>query len=88
MSEKDSEKRFVVMFPIHRTLNLVRGAFRAGAHDCIDKPFNTDILADVVSKQLIRETSETQIQGVDLSARIRATRSKKRKKGDDFDDNY
>ncbi len=65
--EKALSRRFVVMFPIHRTLDRVRGAFRAGAYDCIDKPFEAEALVDLVSEQLTHsmQTAIT-IEGIDL----------------------
>lgn len=70
--EKALSKRFVVMFPIHRTLDRVRVAFRAGAYDCIDKPFEAEALLELVSEQLIRSGQPAKaIEGIDLSDRIR-----------------
>jgi DNA-binding NtrC family response regulator len=69
--EKAQSRRFVVMFPIHRTLDRVRVAFRAGAYDCIDKPFEAEALLDLVSEQLTHSMQTATItEGIDLSDRI------------------
>jgi DNA-binding NtrC family response regulator len=61
-------KRFIVTFPIRRTLDKVRIAFKAGAHDCVDKPFDKDSMLGLVSEQLDHSRSpEKPIKGIDLS---------------------
>ncbi len=45
-------KRFVVMFPVHQDFDKVRIFFKAGAYDCVDKPFEADRLLAMVSEEL------------------------------------
>jgi DNA-binding NtrC family response regulator len=70
--KKAQSRHFVVMFPIYRTLDRGRVAFRAGAYDCIDKPFEGKALLDLVSEQLTHSRQPTKAtKGIDLSGRIR-----------------
>lgn len=44
--------RFVVLFPIHQTYEQVRMAFKMGAFDVVDKPYQREALLKMVAAQL------------------------------------
>ena len=45
-------RRFVVMFPIRPTPHKMRIVFKAGAYDCVDKPYEPEALLQMVATQI------------------------------------
>lgn len=67
IDEKELPKRFVVTFPIRQTLEKVRTAFKAGADDCVDKPFDEVTMLNLISEQIEYSKQPKTIEGIDLS---------------------
>ncbi len=49
--------RVAVMFPTELTTEKTSTIFELGAHDCIDKPYDTSKLLDLVQEQLAKEVA-------------------------------
>ena len=49
---KTQQWRFVVMFPIRQTPDRMRMVFKAGAFDCVSKPYQKDALLRVVADEI------------------------------------
>ena len=54
----DVQQRFVVMFPLRQTHEKMRIVFRAGAYDCVDKPYQSGDLLKIVAEK-IADTERT-----------------------------
>jgi DNA-binding NtrC family response regulator len=49
---KPQQWRFVVMFPVRQTPDRLRMVFKAGAFDCVNKPYQRDALLRVVADEI------------------------------------
>ena len=50
--DKAHPERIVVMFPVRQTYDRMRIMFKAGVTDTVDKPYQPQVLRDIVAGQL------------------------------------
>lgn len=45
-------RRLVIMFPVSQDYETMRRVFKAGAYDCVDKPYSREALLEMVEEEI------------------------------------